>query len=120
MATKTAFFARAILRSCPFCGVVADARRLRRVSGGGGSAFKVGPGIDTGQQDHQSRCPHPAFCGLSPQLIGIPLTQGIEIYFKDINDNGGIGGYKLNMVAARLQVHRPTQVQGYQDIHNHV
>ncbi len=30
--------------------------------------------------------------------IGIPLTKGIETYFKAVNANGGIDGFQVNLV----------------------
>jgi ABC-type branched-subunit amino acid transport system substrate-binding protein len=34
----------------------------------------------------------------SAKVIGIPLTRGIEVFFKDINDHGGIDGYQINLI----------------------
>src|SRR5258706_6451984 len=35
--------------------------------------------------------------------IGKPLTRGIEVFFKGINDAGGIGGYKVNLIEKETQ-----------------
>jgi ABC-type branched-subunit amino acid transport system substrate-binding protein len=52
--------------------------------------------------------------------IGIPLTNGIDAYFKYVNDNGGIGGYKVNLLLNDTQYNPQIQVQKYNDIHDHV
>ena len=52
--------------------------------------------------------------------IGIPLTNGIETYFKAVNDNGGIGGYTRELVEQDSQYNPQLQVQGYNQIHNQV
>jgi hypothetical protein len=65
--------------------------------------------------------------GVVGQLIGIPLTRGIEVYFKFVNDNGGICSsdgktcFKVNLLERDNKYpDTATQVQQYNDIHNNV
>ena len=52
--------------------------------------------------------------------IGIPLTKGIETYFKAVNANGGIDGFKVNLVEKDSKYDPQTQVQIYNQIHSQV
>jgi ABC-type branched-subunit amino acid transport system substrate-binding protein len=52
--------------------------------------------------------------------IGIPLTKGIETYFKAVNAAGGIDGYKVNLVEKDSQYNPQIQVQMYNQIHDQV
>ena len=52
--------------------------------------------------------------------IGKPLTRGIEVFFKGINDAGGIGGYKVNLIEKDTQYSPQLQVQAYNEIHDQV
>src|SRR5258708_33914802 len=52
--------------------------------------------------------------------IGKPLTRGIEVFFKGINDGGGIGGYKVNLIEKDTQYSPQLQVQAYNEIHDQV
>lgn len=52
--------------------------------------------------------------------IGKPLTRGIEVFFKSVNDHGGIDGFKVNLVEKDTQYSPQIQVQQYSLIHNQV
>jgi ABC-type branched-subunit amino acid transport system substrate-binding protein len=52
--------------------------------------------------------------------IGKPLTRGIEVFFDDINANGGIDGYKVNLVEKDTQYDPQQQVVQYNAIRNQV
>ncbi len=52
--------------------------------------------------------------------IGIPLTNGIRVFFKRINDEGGINGYKINLIEKDTKYDPTTQVQQYNAIRNQV
>src|SRR6266849_1349238 len=52
--------------------------------------------------------------------IGKPLTRGIEVFFKSVNDHGGIDGFKVNLVEKDSQYSPQLQVQQYGLIHNQV
>jgi len=52
--------------------------------------------------------------------IGKPLTSGIEVFFKGINDAGGIDGYKINLIEKDTQYSPQLQVQAYNEIHDQV
>jgi ABC-type branched-subunit amino acid transport system substrate-binding protein len=61
--------------------------------------------------------------GAAAAPIGIPLTTGIETYFKYVNDNGGIGSshYKINLIKKDNKYPDiATQQQDYNDIRNQV
>jgi ABC-type branched-subunit amino acid transport system substrate-binding protein len=89
-------------------------------SGGGGGGFTGGPGVDTTHKTITLGVLS-ALSGPVGQLIGIPLTQGVEAYFKDINAHGGIDGYTVNLVEKDNKYPDTTaQVAGYQEIHNSV
>ncbi len=108
-----------ILRMLTLCGVVGLMLAGCGGVSGGGSAFKGGPGVDLAKKTIDLGVLSP-LSGPVGQLIGIPLTQGVEVYFKDINAHGGIDGFKINLVEKDSKYDVPTQVQVYQEIHNQV
>src|SRR5215469_14929369 len=86
----------------------------------GGSSFKVDKGVDLTKKTITVGIIS-ALSGPVGQLIGIPLTQGIETYFKHVNDNGGIDGFKINWIEKDNKYpDTQTTVQVYQQIHNNV
>jgi ABC-type branched-subunit amino acid transport system substrate-binding protein len=52
--------------------------------------------------------------------IGKPLTRGIEVFFDSINAQGGIDGFKVNLVEKDSQYDPQVQVQQYNAIRNQV
>ena len=106
-----------LLASRPL-GALAPGSRVRRRNNMSG-ASSLEPGHRQCKQDHQPRCPHTVkrSCRRSHRH---PDQQRDRPYFKYVNDNGGVGGYKLNMVQRDSQYSPQLQVQGYNDIHNNV
>jgi ABC-type branched-subunit amino acid transport system substrate-binding protein len=86
-------------------------------SGGGG--IKAGPGVDTTNKTINLGVLTP-LSGPVAAPIGIPLTKGLETYFKAVNANGGINGYKVNLIEKDSKYDTQTQVQIYNEIHNQV
>src|SRR5260370_4518721 len=52
--------------------------------------------------------------------IGIPLTNGVETFFKGVNARGGIDGYQVKFIEKDSKYDVQTQVTDYQQIHNQV
>jgi ABC-type branched-subunit amino acid transport system substrate-binding protein len=89
-------------------------------SSGGGATFKVDKGVDLTNKTITVGIIS-ALSGPVGQLIGIPLTQGVEAYFQDVNDHGGIDGFKINWIEKDNKYpDTQTTVQVYQEIHNQV
>lgn len=89
-------------------------------SAGSGTSFKVDKGVDLTNKTINLGIIS-ALSGPVGQLIGIPLTQGVETYFKHVNANGGIDGFKITWVEKDNKYpDTQTEVQVYQEIHNNV
>ncbi len=58
--------------------------------------------------------------GTVGQLIGEPLTKGVEVYFDHVNANGGIDGYQVKFIEKDTQYTASIEAQQYQAIHNQV
>ncbi len=86
-------------------------------SGSGG--IKAGPGVDTAKKTINLGVLTP-LSGPVAAPIGVPLTKGIETYFKAVNANGGIDGFKVNLVEKDSKYDPQTQVEDYNQIHNQV
>jgi ABC-type branched-subunit amino acid transport system substrate-binding protein len=86
-------------------------------SGGGG--IKAGPGVDTAKKVINLGILTP-LSGPVAAPIGIPLTKGLETYFKAVNASGGVDGYTINLVEKDSKYDPQTQVQMYNQIHNQV
>jgi ABC-type branched-subunit amino acid transport system substrate-binding protein len=115
MATKTRFFARVFLILSILALVLSGCASAANNTSGG---LKTGPGVEN-QNKFISLGVLTPLSGIAAS-IGIPLTNGIDTYFKFVNDNGGVGGYKLNMVQRDSQYNSQLQSQLYNDIHNYV
>jgi ABC-type branched-subunit amino acid transport system substrate-binding protein len=85
----------------------------------GGGGIKAGPGVDTAKKTIDLGVLTP-LSGPVAAPIGIPLTKGIETYFKAVNASGGIDGYKITLVEKDSKYDPQTQVQMYNQIHNQV
>ncbi|HET8906700.1 MAG TPA: ABC transporter substrate-binding protein, partial [Ktedonobacterales bacterium] len=85
----------------------------------GGGGIKAGPGVDTAKKVINLGILTP-LSGPVAAPIGIPLTKGIETYFKAVNATGGIDGYTVNLVEKDSQYNPQLQVQLYNQIHNQV
>lgn len=86
---------------------------------GGSGGIKAGPGVDTAKKTISLGVITP-LSGPVAAPIGIPLTKGIETYFKAVNANGGIDGYQVNLVEKDSKYDPQTQVEDYNEIHNDV
>ena len=86
-------------------------------SSGGG--IKAGTGVDLNKKEINLGILTP-LSGPVAAPIGIPLTKGIETYFKAVNANGGIDGFKVNLIEKDSKYDPQTQVQIYNEIHNQV
>jgi ABC-type branched-subunit amino acid transport system substrate-binding protein len=92
---------------------------LSACSTGGGSGIQAGPGVDVANKVINLGILTP-LSGPVAAPIGIPLTKGIETYFKAVNANGGIDGFKVNLIEKDSQYNPQIQVQMYNQIHNQV
>lgn len=88
-------------------------------TGGGSGSIKAGPGVDLANKTITLGIITP-LSGPVAAPIGIPLTKGIETYFKSVNANGGIDGFKVNLVEKDSQYNPQIQVEMYNQIHNQV
>ena len=87
--------------------------------GGGSGSIKGGPGVDRSKKTIDLGILTP-LSGPVAAPIGIPLTKGIETYFKAANANGGIDGFQINLVEKDTQYSPQIAVQMYNQIHNQV
>ena len=85
----------------------------------GSGGIKAGPGVDTKAKTIDLGILTP-LSGPVAAPIGVPLTKGIETYFKSVNASGGIDGYQINLVEKDSQYNPQIQVQMYNQIHNNV
>ena len=90
-------------------------------TGGSGSSnssapaqLQTGPGIDTSAKTITIGIITPLSGPAA--VIGKPLTEGNEAYFKHINDNGGINGYKINFVEKDDKYNPQTHVTLYNEL----
>lgn len=89
---------------------------------GGGSTsggIKGGPGVDLSKKTIDLGILTP-LSGPVAAPIGVPLTKGIETYFKAVNAAGGIDGFQINLVEKDTQYSPQLSVQLYNQIHNQV
>ncbi len=89
--------------------------------GGGSSSGGItgGPGVDLSKKTIDLGILTP-LSGQVAAPIGIPLTKGIETYFKAVNANGGIDGFQVNLIEKDTQYSPQLSVQMYNQIHNQV
>ncbi len=86
----------------------------------GGTSFSVDKGVDLTNKTITVGLIS-ALSGPVGQLIGIPLTQGIEAYYQHVNDAGGIDGFKIKYLEKDNKYpDTQTEVQVYQELHNQV
>ena len=88
-------------------------------SSAGSGSIKTGVGVDATNKVINLGVITP-LSGPVAAPIGIPLTKGIEVYFKSVNASGGIDGYKVNLIEKDSKYDPQTQVEAYQQIHNQV
>ncbi|GAC1430068.1 MAG: ABC transporter substrate-binding protein [Ktedonobacteraceae bacterium] len=81
-------------------------------SNNGSSSIKAGPGVDVAKKTITLGILSP-FSGPVAAPVGNPLARGVETFFKAINDQGGINGFKVNIVEGDSQYNPQIQVQQY-------
>src|SRR5437588_8678783 len=88
-------------------------------SSSGSSGIKAGPGVDTTKKTITLGILSP-YSGPVADPVGKPLARGVEVFFKSINDNGGINGYKVKFIEKDSQYNPQIQVTQYNQIRNQV
>lgn len=87
-------------------------------TGGSGSSnsggITTGPGIDSNAKTITVGIESPLSGPVA--VIGKPLTEGNEAYFKHVNDNGGINGWKINFIEKDDKYDPQTHVQLYNQL----
>ncbi|HZT99334.1 MAG TPA: ABC transporter substrate-binding protein [Ktedonobacteraceae bacterium] len=86
---------------------------------GSSSSIKAGAGVDLKAKTITLGILSP-YSGPVADPIGKPLARGVEVFFKSINDQGGIDGFKVNFVEKDTQYNPQLQVEQYNAIHNQV
>jgi ABC-type branched-subunit amino acid transport system substrate-binding protein len=81
--------------------------------------IKAGPGVDLKAKTITLGILSP-YSGKAADPIGIPLANGVETYFKHVNDNGGIDGFKVKFLKEDTEYNPQIAVQRYNKIHNQV
>ncbi len=88
-------------------------------SNGNGTGLKVGPGVDVANKTITLGILSP-YSGPVAAPVGDPLALGVKVFFDHVNDNGGIGGYKVKFLEEDSQYNPQVQVQLYNQIHTKV
>jgi ABC-type branched-subunit amino acid transport system substrate-binding protein len=83
------------------------------------NSLKTGPGVDTSSKTITLGILSP-YSGPVAAPIGDPLARGVEVFFKHVNDNSGINGYKVKFLEEDTQYNPQIEVQLYNKIHNQV
>jgi ABC-type branched-subunit amino acid transport system substrate-binding protein len=87
-------------------------------TGGAGNsssgAVRTGPGVDLAGKTISLGAITPLSGAAA--TIGKPLTRGQEVYFKALNDAGGVSGWKINMVTRDDQNSPQLHLQAYNEI----
>jgi ABC-type branched-subunit amino acid transport system substrate-binding protein len=86
---------------------------------GNGGGLKVGPGVDVANKTITLGIISP-YSGPVAAPVGDPLARGVEVFFKHVNDNGGVNGYKVKFLEEDSQYNPQIQVQLYNQIHGKV
>ena len=88
-------------------------------SNGNSTGLKVGPGVDVANKTITLGILSP-YSGPVAAPVGDPLALGVKVFFDHVNDNGGIGGYKVKFLEEDSQYNPQVQVQLYNQIHTKV
>ena len=88
-------------------------------SSGNSSGIKAGVGVDVASKTITLGILSP-YSGPVADPVGKPLARGVEVFFKSINDNGGINGYKVKFIEKDSQYNPQVQVTQYNQIRNQV
>ena len=83
------------------------------------STLKAGPGVDVTNKTITLGILSP-YSGFVADPIGIPLANGVKVFFDHVNDNGGVDGFKVKFLEEDTQYNPQLEVQKYQQIHNQV
>ncbi|MDQ2959595.1 MAG: ABC transporter substrate-binding protein [Candidatus Dormibacteraeota bacterium] len=83
-------------------------------SSAGAGSLQTGPGIDVANKTITVGIISP-LTGIAA-AIGAPLTKGQEAYFKHVNDNGGIDGWKVNYIEKDDQYNPQLHVQFFNEL----
>jgi ABC-type branched-subunit amino acid transport system substrate-binding protein len=83
------------------------------------SGIKAGVGVNVSAKTITLGILSP-FSGPVAAPIGDPLARGVEVFFKHVNDNGGIDGFKVNLIEKDTQYNPQLEVTLYNQIHNQV
>ncbi len=115
MATHTALRART--RAFSAIGVVAMLCLFVAACGSGGASGGItgGPGVDLSNKTISLGVLTP-LSGPVAAPIGIPLTKGMETYFKSVNANGGIDGFQIKLIEKDSKYDPTTEVEQYNAI----
>ena len=112
---KTLFACAGIIVVC----MMALSGCASNASNSSGSSLKTGPGVDVANKTITLGILSP-YSGPVAAPVGDPLARGVEVYFKHVNDNGGINGYKVKFLEEDTQYNPQIEVQKYNQIHNQV
>ncbi|TMC34790.1 MAG: hypothetical protein E6J31_17040, partial [Chloroflexi bacterium] len=82
---KTLFACAGIIVVC----MMALSGCASNASNSSGSSLKTGPGVDVANKTITLGILSP-YSGPVATPVGDPLARGVEVYFKHVNDNGGI------------------------------
>src|SRR5947207_11822906 len=88
-------------------------------SNGSSSGIKSDVGVDVASKTITLGILSP-YSGPVADPVGKPLARGVEVFFKSINDNGGINGYKVKFIEKDSQYNPQVQVTQYNQIRNQV
>src|SRR5256885_2625716 len=88
-------------------------------SSGTPSGIKADVGVDVASKTITLGILSP-YSGPVADPVGKPLARGVEVFFKSINDHGGINGYKVKFIEKDSQYNPQIQVEQYNQIHTQV
>lgn len=81
--------------------------------------IQAGPGVDLNAKTITLGILSP-YSGPVAAPIGVPLANGVKVFFDHVNDNGGIDGFKVKFMEEDTKYDPQTEVQLYNQIHNNV
>ena len=88
-------------------------------SGTSTSSLKAGPGVNVTNKTITLGILSP-YSGPVADPIGVPLANGVKVFFDHVNANGGVDGFKVNFMEEDTVYDPQTEVQKYQLIRNKV
>ena len=88
-------------------------------SGGASGSIKGGPGVDLTNKTITLGILTP-LSGPVAAPIGLPLTKGMETYFKSVNANGGVDGFQIKLKEEDSKYDPATEVEDYNAIEGQV